>query len=69
MIDKDRRIGGGQPEGIRIFFKALVQAVLIFGSEIWVLTPRMGRSLGIFQRRVARRVTGRHTRIREEGVW
>ena len=28
------------------FFKALVQAVLLFGSETWVFTPRMGKALG-----------------------
>ena len=52
-----------------MFFKALVQAVLIFGSETWVLTPRMGRALGIFQHRVARRITGRHTKRQDEGGW
>ena len=30
----------------RFFFKALVQAVLLFGSETWVFTPRMGKALG-----------------------
>ena len=36
----------------------VVQAVLVFGSETWVLTPRMGQSLGSFQHRVARQITG-----------
>ena len=39
-------------------FKAAVQAVLIFGSDTWVLTPRMERALGIFQHSFARRITG-----------
>ena len=26
------------------FFKAMVQVVLLFGSETWVVTPHMGRS-------------------------
>ena len=39
------------------FFKAMVQAVLIFGSETWTVTPRMGRDLGGFQDQVARRLT------------
>ena len=52
-----------------MFFKALVQAVLIFGSETWVLTPRMGRALGIFQQRVTRRIMGRHTKRKDEGGW
>ena len=29
-----------------LFFKAVIQAVLIFGAEIWVVTPRMGTALG-----------------------
>ncbi len=25
--------------GVRVFYKSVVQAVLLFGSESWVLTP------------------------------
>ena len=32
----------------RTFFKAVVQAVLLFGSETWVMTPHMGRAMGLF---------------------
>ena len=28
------------------FFKAVVQAVLLFGSDTWVVTPHMGKDLG-----------------------
>ena len=28
------------------FFKAVVQAVLLFGAETWVVTPLMGKALG-----------------------
>ena len=41
-------------------FKAVTQAVLLFGEETWVMTPRMERSLSSFQHRVARRLTGTH---------
>ena len=41
------------------FFKAVVYAVLLFGLEIWVINPRMGRALGGFQHRVAQWITGR----------
>ena len=37
---------GGKSKGVGMFFKALVQAVLILGAETWVMTPRMGRDLG-----------------------
>ena len=49
------------------FFKAVVQAVFLFGAETWFLTPRMEQALRIFQHRFARSITGRHTR-RREGV-
>ena len=31
-----------------MFFKALMQAVLIFGAETWVMTPCVGPDLGSF---------------------
>ena len=40
------------------FFKAAIQAVLIFGAETWVVTPRMGKALGGFQTQVTRRLAG-----------
>ena len=49
---------GANPKASGMFFKAVVQAVLIFGAETWVMTPHMGRSLGGFQHRVARLITG-----------
>ena len=36
-----------------LFLKAVVQAVLLFGSETWVLTTHMERALGRFQHRAA----------------
>ena len=49
-------------EGARLwvyefFFKAVVQLVLLFCAETWVVTPRMGRVLGRFQYQVAWRLT------------
>ena len=43
--------------------------VLLFGSETLVMIPRMGRSLGSFQHRVARRITRRQPKKREDGGW
>ena len=37
----------------------MVQAVLLFGSETWVITPCMGRALRGFQDQVSRQLTGR----------
>ena len=40
---------GVEPRVFGFFFKAMVQAVFLFGSETWVVTPCMGRALGGFQ--------------------
>ena len=45
---------GSDPMISGLFFKAVVQVVLIFGSDMWVLTHRIERDLGSFQHRFAR---------------
>ena len=60
---------GADPKVLGLLFKAVVQAVLLFGLEMWVLTPRMERSLSRFQHRVAQRLTRRHPRRIKEGRW
>ena len=49
---------GSDPRVSGMFFKSVVQAVFLFGSETWVLTPCMEQSLGSFQHRFARQITG-----------
>ena len=48
-VDEDYQQGGGGASGVRFFFKALVQLVLLSGVEKWVFTPRIGRVLGGLQ--------------------
>ena len=60
---------GTDPRISGLFFKAFVQAVLIFGSEMWVLTPRMERALGRFKHRIAQQISGSQPRQRGEGRW
>ena len=50
-------------------FKAVVQQVLIFGVETWVVTPRMERALNSFMHGAARRITGRQPRRGWDGKW
>ena len=45
--------GGGRSEGVGKVFKAVKQAVLLFGAETWVLTPSMERAMCSFQHRFA----------------
>ena len=49
---------GADPKMSGRLYMAVVQAILIFGSETWVETLRMVRLLGIFHQRVRRRLSG-----------
>ena len=42
---------GAEPRVSGFYFKALVQEVLYFVLETWVITPRMGRALGVSKTR------------------
>jgi hypothetical protein len=46
------------PKVMGTFYKTIVQSVLIYGSESWVLTKPMIRKLASFHRRCARHITG-----------
>ena len=46
--ETDTEQGRGRQENIGDFFKAVVQQVLLFGSETWVLTPIIESSLDSF---------------------
>ena len=37
----DTKQGGGRQESVGELFKAVVQQVLLFGAEMWVVTPRI----------------------------
>ena len=60
---------GADPKVLRAFYTAVTQAVLLFGVETWVLTPRMEKALNSFQSRVARKITGRQPRRRKYRIW
>ena len=60
---------GEDPKVLRSFYTAVTQAVLLFGAETWVLTPRMEKALDSFQSKVARKITGRPPRHRTDGIW
>ena len=60
---------GADPKVSGSFYKAVAQAVLLFGAETWVLTPSMEEALDIFQNRVAQRITGRQPHRPGGGIW
>ena len=49
---------GSYPRTYGTFYKAVVQEILLFGLETWVMKPRIGRTLGGFQHRVAHSMSG-----------
>ena len=50
---------GADPKVSSSFYTAVTQAVLLFGAETWVLTPRMEKVLDSFQSRFVKKITGR----------
>ena len=60
---------GSDPKVLGVSFNDVVQAVLLFGEEMWVLIPQIEQALGSFNHRVARRLTERQPRQRGEGRW
>jgi hypothetical protein len=57
------------PKTMAKFYKAIVQSVLLYGSESWVLSAHSIRKLESFHRRCPRCITGRHIHPNEEGIW
>ena len=45
---------GVRPRESWFFSKAVVQSVLLFGAEIWMVTPCIGRVMGGFQDNIVR---------------
>ena len=51
-----------------MFYKAIVQAVLLYGCETWVVTPAILQLLASFHNRIARRISGKMPRL-VQGQW
>ena len=60
---------GTAPRVSGFFFKAVIQAVLTFGADTWVVTPHMRKSLGGFKIQVAIWLTGKLPRKRTDEKW
>ena len=59
LNDKETGTGRHRHTGVGDIFKVVVQALLLFGLEMWVMTPRTGWALGGFHYRMAQIITGR----------
>ena len=62
-----REVAGARTLGI--IYVAVVQVVLLYGLDMWVLTPRIGRLLGGFHQRVYLSLVGRQHWRWKEGGW
>lgn len=60
---------GANPASMASVYKAVVQAVLLYGAESWVLTLAMEKKLQSFHRRCARFITGQHIRQNPDESW
>ena len=51
------------------FYMAIVQAVLLYGADSWVISARNMQRLRAFHDLALRHVTGRHIRKNQDGTW
>ena len=52
-----------------MFYVAVVQAVLIFGSKTWVMKPRLEKANEGFHHWAARQTTGMGPKCQRDGTW
>ena len=57
------------PQTYGTVYKVVVQATLLFGTESWVVSPRIRRPLGGFRHRVARRLKKMQPKRTGVGRW
>jgi hypothetical protein len=62
-------VEGANPMAMGIFYKVIVQTVLLYGSESWVISKAQMRALRSFHQRCARYITRRHIRQKADGSW
>ena len=70
MWKSNKRIIGREGAEVRVsglFFKSVVQAVLLSSSDTWVVTPPWDGPWGGFQDQVPRRLTGQLLRQELDG--
>ena len=51
------------------FYKAVVQAVLLFGSNTWAMTPRLKKAHEIIHHRSVRRLADMGLKLQQDGIW
>ena len=51
------------------FYVTVVQAVFLFGSEMWVMTPRLEKAVEGFHHQAVRQMAGMGTKCKRNGTW
>ena len=51
------------PRVMSIFYKVIVQTVLLYGAESWVLNTHSRNKINSFHHRCSRYITGKHIRV------
>ena len=69
QVSRVLRAENASPKVCGVFYKATVQAVLLFGSETWNLSPLSLKSLEGFHIRAARRMAGMQPKRNPDGTW
>ena len=60
---------GMKLRGMGYFYKAIVQAILLYCSETWAVTDHHLKQFRSFHSRVGRHLTRHHIRLLEDGTW
>ena len=60
---------GGHAWTLGMFYVAVVQEEIIYGSEIWVILQHIGITLGGFHHRVSLKMISRRRKMKQNRMW
>ena len=63
------RIDGENPQVSEMFYRAVVQEVLTFGAETWVLSAEMSQNLERLHVGFLIKMTGQKEKLQRDGNW
>ena len=69
MVMRVLKKSENNPKVMGRFYVAVVQAVLLYGAETWVVSDRNMRKLKSFHHKCARMISGKHIRKLPNGTW
>ena len=60
---------GADSRTLVMFYLVVVKVVLLYGSEMWVMSPRIWSKMGGFHHSMVPRLAGRQMRRRTDVMW